>query len=52
MIFNEILRLTELQNTLPKFFEDNKQRFIDNRNKIEKIGRWREKKLFNYILNY
>lgn len=52
MIFNEILRLTELQNTLPKFFEDNKQRFIDNRNKIEKIGRWQEKKLFNYILNY
>lgn len=52
MIQKEILRLSKLENELPIFFEKNKERFLSNRNKIEKIGNWKETKLFNYILNF
>lgn len=52
MIQDEILRLSKLQKELPKFFEENKQRFISNRKKIEEISNWKETKLLNYILNF
>ena len=51
MIIDEILRLSKLQNELPKFFEQNKKRFESNREKIKNIGIWKEKKLLNFILN-
>lgn len=51
LIFKEILRLSELKNELPNFFEKNKSRFISNREKIKKIGNWKETNILNDILN-
>lgn len=51
MVTDEILRLSKLEKQLPLFFEENKERFLSNRKKIEEIGNWKETKLLNYILN-
>jgi hypothetical protein len=50
-LHSEILRVSSLKNKLPLYFKTNKNRFINNREIIKDISKWKHSDLLNFIIN-